>query len=346
MKVGYELELLAPFGKNRRDLADHLVGSLGDSIQPIFHRESEYWPGANDSKPYFCLTKGFEILRAGQPTLKVINDMTIELGLDPNVPQQGDWYHILADDIRLIELIKKQCDPAQPTDKILEPIASLFGLEVQHSQKVWAVIKPGMAPICGTHSYMTDRHRICEVVTSPIETNHHQALTTLLDSCKEFGCTLPVEAAFHMHFDGEAFSNSSSLLRFIRYCHVWGDVLKAIIPPNPNCKRLGGYSNSVIDYAFDLQNEQKTFDQVKMELKELKPVKYCDFNFNNILIGDPQKLTVEVRVIPMIMDSAALCAANDLYQGFIRFILESDHSYEKQKKQPTQDEIQSLLSLV
>ena len=83
-----------------------------------------------------------------------------------------------------------------------------------------------------------------------------------------------------------------------------------------------------------------------IDLKALGPTKYCNFNFNNILIGDPSKFTIEVRVIPMILDEQALFASHELYMGFLNYMLNSNINFEKKKNLATSENINNLLSFL
>ncbi len=343
MKAGYELELLAPIGSTRYSIAYHFSQKYNLNLKTCFHRESEIWPGSNNGIAYYCLTKGFELWNNQSWQFRFINDMTIRHSLDASVPESNEWYHILTDDIRFIDLIQNQCDSSSATSEILKPISKLYKVEQQIKDRIYSVVGKKSKLICGAHSQMADRNRICEIVTAPITENHQQRLEEIIDLANSMGCIVPQEGAFHIHFDGTDFANSKTLLRMIRYFYVWTDVLKAMIPPNPYCTRLGEYSKAILDYAFDLANETKPFSDVVSELKMLAPTKYCDFNFNNILIGDPDKFTVEVRVIPMLLDSAALVAANDLYMSFLEFIKTTNHQYSQQKFLATEQNMSMLI---
>lgn len=345
MKVGYELELLAPIGLTRHSVAQAFAQKLQLQMKPCFHRESEFWPG-DQSTPFYCLTKGFELSNQDKWHFRFINDMTIRHSLDPAVQESPEWYHLLTDDIRFIDLINIHCHAGDHADQILKPIANLYKTDVHSENGIYSVTGQKSKLICGAHTRMADRNRICEIVTAPITENHQDKLDEIVTLAASLGCVVPREGAFHIHFDGTAFANTATLLRFIRYCHVWSGVLKMLIPPNPYCTRLADYSPEILQYAFNTENEKKSFDQTVIELKSLAPTKYCDFNFTNILTGNPDKFTVEVRVIPMMLDAAALGGASDLYMSFMNFICTTDIEYPMQKLEPTQAHAAQLLELI
>lgn len=346
MKLGYEIELLAPLGQTRESIAESFAKKFQLNMKACFHRESEHLPGIQDLAPYYCLTKGFELYNSSGWQLRFINDMTIRESIDKSAPDLPQWFHILTDDIRFIDLILCHCDPTSKVDQILLPIAKIYNSQINNADGIYSVSGNASKLICAAHSQMTDRNRICEIVTSPITDGHHLKLEEIIEQALSIGCIVPKEAAFHIHFDGLAFANTTSLLRLIRYFYIWSDVLKKIIPPNPNCTRLGDYNSQIIDYAFNPLNEKKVFEQTVSDLKQLSPTKYCDFNFNNILIGNPDKFTIEVRAIPMILNAAAMNAASDLYISFINFISTSDFTYSPLKKEPTSENVTELLQLL
>ena len=77
-------------------------------------------------------------------------------------------------------------------------------------------------------------------------------------------------------------------------------------------------------------------------LKKLRAVKHCDFNFVNLLSGRPEKTTIEIRTIPMTFDIDALMAATELFHGFLRFIESTDFEYPHVLK-VSQSNIEKLL---
>ena len=259
MKVGYELELLTPVGLTRKSIAEAFAKKYALKLKSNFHRESELWPGSQNKTSYYCLTKCFELWNSNHWSFRFVNDMTIQESLIVNTPESEDWYHILSDDIRLIDLILQNCNSDSKTSEILKPIADFYKTEVKSHDNIYSVTGKKSKLICGAHSRMTDRNRICEIITAPIADDYQAQLAEIVELAKTTGCAVPVEGAFHIHFDGLAFANSKTLLKMIRYFYIWSDVLKSIIPPNPNCKRLGEYSQEIVDYAFDLANENKSF---------------------------------------------------------------------------------------
>jgi len=327
MKCGYELELLAPLGETRHSIAHHLGKNYSCQPLAIFHRESDYNPYYIHGKSFYCLTRGFRLESPSGFWLKVVNDMTISTQIDLENDDETDWFHLLADDIRLIDLIVSHCDPGASPQQVLTPIAELFQTTVDKKDTLYQVSGPSGSLVCLAHHHFKDRNRICEIVTAPIETSHREVLYNIIHQVQEKGCTIPTEAAFHIHFDATDFCSSDRLLRLIRYFHVWSEIIKTLVPPNPHCQRLGPYTDEVVRYAFDRANDNKPWDEVVAALKGAGATKFCDFNFANILNGDPNKMTIEVRIIPMTFNVDALVAATVFFNQFLQSVIHTDYDH-------------------
>ena len=316
---------------------------LGGKVSPIFHRDSDYRPGGDATKAYYCLTRGFVLDSPSGLTLSFVNDMTISTELDLGDETETDWFHVLSDDSRLLELVRHHCDPSQSPDGILAPLAALFHTEIQQQGRLFRVIDNQGSLIALSHSFFCDRKRICELVTSPLCSNHKGVLEMLVQEALRAGCTVPAEAAFHIHFEGATLCSTSHILRLIRCFFIWGPTLKRILPPNPHCRRLGDYPQGVIEYAFERANETCSWEETKTALKDLGLNKYCDFNLVNLLRGDNTKLTVEIRAIPMILDADALFGATQFYFGVLQ-LFGCMKDYEcMQSLPPTDENIRELL---
>jgi hypothetical protein len=127
--VGFEIELLAPRGRSRLDLAQSVARHHGGAVQRFFHPQSE--PSKVAGKPSFeNLTPGFEVLDGkGRPIARFVDDMTLLADLDGKAPPLPGWYRIVTDDRRLLRLIMRHCDAAAPIERVLAPIAALFGTQ-------------------------------------------------------------------------------------------------------------------------------------------------------------------------------------------------------------------------
>jgi hypothetical protein len=343
MKCGFELELLAPAGSDRRSVAAHFASVLDCSAESIFHRDSDYVPETGSDKAYFCLSRGFALTSPSGLGLKIVNDMTISEELDLGRQDQGDWFHILCDDIRLVELVRRNCEPDLDSSHVLGPLADFFGVGLAQNDRVTKVMAPEGVLVAMAHSFFQDRKRVCEIITSPLTEGQETALRLVLEEAQVLGCSIPSEASFHVHFDGAGFCSPRAVLRLIRAWVVWSAVIKRLVPPNPKCRRLGAYSRAVVEYAFDLSNEDSSWSEVKAALLSRGASKYCDCNFINLLLDDPAKCTVEIRIIPMNPDSVALWAATQFFFQFLSLSQQSESDFNHSPFVGTDEDVHRLL---
>ena len=108
-KIGFEVELLAPIGKSRKDLALVIAKDCQGAVETVFYPQSELSkaPGI----PVFeNLVLGFEIRDGnGSPVALCVDDLTIQSDLDFHATSKKGWYRIISDDARLLELVTIHC---------------------------------------------------------------------------------------------------------------------------------------------------------------------------------------------------------------------------------------------
>ncbi|WP_414586665.1 amidoligase family protein [Scytonema sp. PCC 10023] len=130
-KIGFEIELMAPLGLSRQDLAELIASVSNGLVRRVFHPQSEFSqvPGT----PLFHnLTLGFEVLnQQGSLIARCVDDLTLVEDLDKTQQPKPGWYRIVSDDTRLLQLITGQADPGDPLTKVLKPIASLFATHLE-----------------------------------------------------------------------------------------------------------------------------------------------------------------------------------------------------------------------
>ena len=106
-KVGVELELLAPPGLSRLDLAQAYARTIGGRVEPFFHPQSE--PSLADGVSVFeNLTLGFRVKDlTGQWVASFVDDLTLQRDLNRQAPPLQNWFCIVSDDKRSLNLIKQ-----------------------------------------------------------------------------------------------------------------------------------------------------------------------------------------------------------------------------------------------
>ncbi|HMV69824.1 MAG TPA: amidoligase family protein, partial [Myxococcota bacterium] len=128
--LGVEIELLAPRGRSRRDLAEAIAAREGGRVEPMFHLDSE--PSKVPGKPIFHnLGPAFRTVGPRGWLARVTDDLTLQDDLDRAARPVPGWHRIVSDDPRLLRLIARHADPGAPLDAVLDPIAALFGTRVE-----------------------------------------------------------------------------------------------------------------------------------------------------------------------------------------------------------------------
>lgn len=327
-KVGVEVELLAPTGSNRRDLAEHIAQRLHGSVRAFFHLDSE--PSKVAGKPIFYhLTQGFEIIdAAGAPVAHCIDDITLQNDLDKTAAPKPGWYRIVSDEVRLLRLIARHSEADMPLAEALLKTGEMFGTEPIASQGgVYRLSDLSGASIALAAPLPGERERACELVTTPMEADDHDTLPILLECARELGFLLPQEGATHIHFDAEPFCSAPALQKLMRALHPLRARLRAHLHTNPHCRRLAPWDEALLaainteDFA-ELEWPEAQARLAKLSKKEL--TKYCDFNIRNLIQNVPGKHTFEVRILPATLEAASIQSAIDLFQALFAAILRGE----------------------
>jgi hypothetical protein len=297
-RVGVEIELLTPRGTTRADLAGAVADRVGGRVQPVFHRDSE--PSAVPGMSSFRhLTRGFAVLDGGGAELcSVVDDITVVAGLDVRAVPLPGWHRIVTDDARLLNLVAEVCDPAADAAEVLEPLARLFGTTVQEAGgSVRKVVDRDGASVAMVAPLPGERHRPAEVVTVPLADGHAAALERLLAPARELGCTVPEEAAVHLHFDAAPLRTPRALANLVELFAAWRPAIWRLLATNPACRRLGPPPPALVELAPRLR-ELDEWAQVGPLLAGIELTKYSDLNLTGLIRAPAVKDTVEVRVLP------------------------------------------------
>lgn len=323
-KIGIEIELLAPPGKSRLDLAQEIARQQQGSIRAFFHPQSE--PSKVPGMPMFHnLTIGYEIFDAQQNWIaSCVDDLTLQFDLNRNAPPKTGWYRIVSDDERLLRLIGRHADPQQPLNEVMQPIAWLFGTEpeigpggmIRVDDEVGASIAIA-APLPG------ERERPCELITAPISAHHQAWLEDLLNSARKLGFTAPLEGATHIHFDATALQSAEAIANLVNIIWSYGNILKQLMGTNPHCKRLGNWPKSLVEIVSGSEFRTLSWDDARAKLQQIELTKYCDFNIVNCIQNLPQKNTIEVRILPVWLESKPIIEAAALFAAILEFAVKS-----------------------
>jgi len=247
-KLGVEIELIAPVGKSREDLAIAIAKNFGGSVRRFFHPQGE--PSKVPNTPIFeNLTLGFLVEdEAGTILAQCVDDLTLQSDLVPETPPKPGWYRIVSDDARFLRLAMRHADARDPLETVLDPLAALFGATPDAGEAgMRRVADETGSPIVLGAALPGERERPCELVTSPICDNHLESLEALLKPARELGFTIPAEGAIHLHFDAEPLCSASTFANLVRILGVHSDAIKERFQTNPRCTRLGRWPIEIFD---------------------------------------------------------------------------------------------------
>ena len=323
-KSGFEIELLAPAGLSRASLAAAIAEKTGGSVRNGFYPQSE--PGLAPGVPVFeNLILSFEALdQSGNRIALCVDDLTLKADLDRTAPPKPGWLRLLSNDARILALATRHCSPEASVQTVLEPMAALFGTEVQSEEDgLSKVLDAGGRPVVMAAGLPGERERPCEIITAPLMENRNTVLELVLGQAKALGFTIPKEAAVHVHFDAQRLCSGHILSRLIRFLHQHGERLRQMVGTNPNCVRLGPVADNLVDLAKSDRFMSASWDEARTMLMACKPTKYCDFNFSNIAYQTPQKHTFEVRIFPGSMDADEVQGFADLFTGILEWATDS-----------------------
>jgi len=322
-KVGYEIELLAPVGKNRRDLAEAIATHVGGTVRRCFHLESE--PSKVPGMALFrTLTLGFEVVDGqGRSLGRCVDDLTLQADLDKSAPPTPSWYRIVSDDLRLLGLVMRHCDPEQDRERVLGPVADLFGVAVDRGPGGMFRVRDELgAPIAIAAPLPGQRDRPCELVTAPIDGDRGLVLGPLLDTVRELGFGVPKEAALHIHFDGGALCSAPVFARLVQTFDARREELRERFGTNPNCRRLGPWPPELLDMVGTPGFVDLGWDEARARLKKLRLSKFRDFNVSNLVMEPPGKLTFEVRILPVSLEVDQILEWTGVFEGLLRSVVE------------------------
>lgn len=317
-QIGVEVELLAPKGRSRYDLAVAIARAQGGSVRSCFHPQSE--PSKVPGAPIFeNLTLGFDVLdRDGVLLARCVDDLTLQADLNRQQAPKAGWYRIVSDDMRFLRLIMHNTPADAPLAEVLEPIARLFHSELARHPDGMVRLSDDLgtsiaiaAPLPG------ERERPCELITAPIADAHYQRLDTLLRLAAELGFYAPAEGATHLHFDATRLCSALVLANLVAVLWVHGAALRQLVGTNPRCTRLGGWPPALHDLVRSPDFVTLPWEAASLRLAELKLSKYCDFNLLNLIRGLPEKHTFEVRILPVLTDAESILRAAGLFSALL-----------------------------
>ena len=320
-KIGFEIELLAPKGLSRQSLAEAIAHEHAGTVRRFFHPQSE--PSKVPGNPLFHnLTLGFEVIdKQGEAIARCVDDLTLQDDVEKNCPPLPGWYRIVSDDVRLLQLIKQQTNPADSLSEVLKPIAQLFGTKVEEGTgRMFRVLDEMGSPIAIAAPLPGERERPCELITAPIETDHCDRLDSLLKIAINLGFTIPAEAATHIHFDATPLCSTPVFYNLVNRLWNEGEQLREQVGTNPKCRRLGKWPDELIKLTNTPGFRDLPWQEARVHLRKLNLSKYCDFNVKNFIHSIPGKNTFEARIFPGWLETHKIIEAAALMESILNEI--------------------------
>lgn len=321
-RIGYEIELIAPRGASRADLAHELARRCGGTVQRFFHTDSE--PSLVPGMDHFIhLTLGFAVLAAdGAPLCRLVDDITLRQDLDPQAPAPEGWYRLVSDEPRLMRLVHRWVDPNAPLHTVLDPLAEVFGVPVEHVEGIAKLDDSAGATIAMAAPLPGERERGCEIITPPISQDHEARLEQLLAVARELGFTVPAEAAVHLHLDAAPLRQVHTFANLVRLFSAWREPLWRTLGTNPRCRRLAPLPAQVVDLVSGRAAAAgasgsgsspdpgprlpERWSELCGLVAPLGLAKYADVNLTSLITPRPDRDTVEIRCLPGSTDSALI----------------------------------------
>ena len=320
-KIGVEVELLAPQGSDRKQLADAIAAEVNGSVRAFFHLDSE--PSKVMGKPVFYhLTQAFEVLdESGQPLAHCLDDITIQNSLKKKTKPKDGWYRILSDDVRFLRLTMQHADAGEAIEQSLQKLAELFGVAADASEGgVYRVADNTGASIALAAPLPGERERPCELVTMPLSTDDTESLSMLLSCAKESQFQIPEEGATHLHFDGKPFAEVTTFIKTARFLQEYRLVLRRLLGTNFNCRRIGDWSNDFLELIKTDDLNGLDWQEYRKRLSKTSINKYCDFNLRNLIYDIPDKHTLEIRILPSTLDSDYIYRSVRLFKAIFAYL--------------------------
>ncbi|MBX3431285.1 MAG: amidoligase family protein [Hyphomonadaceae bacterium] len=315
-KIGFEVELVAPRGVSRADLAARVAQRIGGKVHRRFHQQAE--PSKASNVPIFeNLTLGFQVSEGDKPVASFVDDLTLQRDLDREASPADGWYRIVADDARILRLVCQHCDPAAPLETVLNPLAALFATTPQTNAGMVRVRDDEDRSVAIAAPLPGERERPCETVTAPIERDHAKVLEELLTDARALGFAAPIEGATHLHFDATALQSASTIATLVDVLWRHGDALKAMFGANPNCVRLGSWPEALPQLTKSQQFRALRWRDAQAALRKVGLSKFCDYNLLNVALGTQTKHTFEVRILPTHLTAAPIIEAAALFEALL-----------------------------
>lgn len=288
--VGLEIELLAPPGKTRNDLARALAKQAGGALRLAFKYHGQ--GDLPDGRPDCHLTPAARVMVRGKWFASVVDDPTII----EDLAQTSELTRIArTDDVRLAAWIERTCSGS------FAPLVKTFAATEEED----GFVDPWGQPLVRWHHISAERSRVCEVVLRPLSNKElAPTLKRVMKLAASLGFTVPVEAAVHAHFDAGPFRSTASLRALVLGWTKQRAAMLRKLEPNPRCRKLGPFPPDVVRVA-EAATDSLPFETLAAGLLLGGLHRAVDLNLLGLVERYPKQKTIEVRCLPGSLDAAA-----------------------------------------
>lgn len=317
-RLGVEVELLAPEGSSRLVLADAIADRVGGTVEPYLFPDAE--PSKLEGTALFHnLTPGFRIRDAsGAIVAWLVDDITLQRDLPQDAAPLDGWWRVVSDDRRLTDLAARHIDASMELPMALDPLAELFATAPEPGPGgMWRLRTLDGQPIVIGAPLPGARHRGTELVTAPIDDDHRRRIDEMLAIATGLGFVAPTEGATHVHLDAEPLREARTFRRFVQLLAPLLPQLRTLLGANPHCVRLGAWPDELLEQVAAPDWDALDWTEAGRRLEGVRLTKYCDVNIRNVVLGSPDKDTVELRILPVHLDAEPIVRAAGLAEGFI-----------------------------
>ncbi len=291
--MGLELELLAPKGHTRVSFTRALARRVKGRVEFGFKYFSE---GAlADGRPLCRLSLAARVVEHdGRVLATLVDDNTIRAGLAAK-PAERTLH--ATDDLRLA-LLAERVSWSETEASRLKHLEALFEGLVEDGTLHDAFGNPLVITLTEPRSW----HRVCEVVTRPLDGNRERrsVVDAVLATANELGCTIPASAALHAHYDAAPWREVKRLSRLVLEHAAHRDAWWAALTPNPGCLKLAPFPADVVRVAE--RPGRVGFPTFAAALRLAGATKACDLNVLGVIEPHPRQPTLEVRCLPMSLE--------------------------------------------
>ena len=315
-RVGLEVELLAPPGKTRFDLARALAKQAGGALRLAFKYHGQ--GTLPDGRPDCQLSPAAKVMVRGKWFASVVDDPTI---LDDLAPDADAMRIARTDDVRLAAWIERNCEAPFT-------LAGVEGREFAALKKTFAAteeedgfVDPWGLPLVRWHQVSAERARVCELVLRPLSKKElAPTLRRVMKLARSLEFTVPSEAAIHAHFDAAPFRSTALLRRLVLRWTKERTRLRSWLQPNPRCRKLGPFPEDVVRVA-QAASDDMSFESLAAGMLLAGLHRAVDLNLLGLVERYPKQPTLELRCLPGSLDPEATLARIAAGEAFLSSVL-------------------------